>query len=317
MAIYVMDDSIISRGMERKGSLYLRSNHMHYDKPTKVSGWHQSREAEPKDYDVNEAPLGKKNLSQSTYRRFGNVTSEDWHTTTEHQLSQVHLKGDYEGRDVGKQMVNEDNLDTLNLKRQTGLPDSGFGAVLPHHNKPHNKMHLITTYGIDYMVPFRYTTFPATLPANTCDCHRKTCMSWVKSAVSQQVTPDKMANLLKQLLQAQHAQNAQHQQQETQHQQMQQQQQMAQQETTKLLMQQLQLQQQALQDQCRQQQQQFDLLAEAIRGSATAPTIRKFQKFQTILPSKSAIPNLQTQRTTEGMGETLGKMKVAYIPIEK
>ncbi|XP_073508754.1 cilia- and flagella-associated protein 95 isoform X2 [Phyllobates terribilis] len=160
MAIYVMDDSIISRGMERKGSLYLRSNHMHYDKPTKVSGWHQSREAEPKDYDVNEAPLGKKNLSQSTYRRFGNVTSEDWHTTTEHQLSQVHLKGDYEGRDVGKQMVNEDNLDTLNLKRQTGLPDSGFGAVLPHHNKPHNKMHLITTYGIDYMVPFRYTTFP-------------------------------------------------------------------------------------------------------------------------------------------------------------
>lgn len=37
---------------------------------------HQSREAEPKDYDVNEAPLGKKNLCHSTYRRFGNVSSE-------------------------------------------------------------------------------------------------------------------------------------------------------------------------------------------------------------------------------------------------
>ncbi|XP_077105185.1 cilia- and flagella-associated protein 95 isoform X2 [Ranitomeya variabilis] len=184
MAMYVMDDFIpSSSAMERKGSLYLRSGHMHYDKPTKVSGWHQSREAEPKDYDVTEAPLGKKSLSQSTYRRLGNNTSEDWNTTTEHQLSQVYLKGDYEVRDVGKQMVNEDNFDTLNLKRRTGLPDSGFGAVLPHHNKHHNKI--------------------------------------------------------------------------------------------------------------------------------------KFQKFQTILPSKSAIPNLQIQRTTEGMEETLGKMKVAYMVIEK
>ncbi|XP_073399821.1 cilia- and flagella-associated protein 95 isoform X1 [Dendrobates tinctorius] len=171
MAMYVVDDSIVS--MERKGSLYLRSRHMHYDKPTKVSGWHQSREAEPKDYDVNEALLGKKNLCQSTYRRFGNFTSEDWNTTTAHQLSQVHLKGDYEVRDVSKQMVNEDNFDTLNLKRQTGLPDSGFGAVLPHYNKHHNKMHLITTYGIDYMAPFHYTTFQKVPEAPNYSAFRK------------------------------------------------------------------------------------------------------------------------------------------------
>ncbi|XP_069820366.1 cilia- and flagella-associated protein 95 isoform X1 [Dendropsophus ebraccatus] len=157
MAMYVMDGSH-GRGMlETKGSLYLRSHHMHYEKPTKVSGWHQSREAEPKDYDVNEVPLGKKNLCHSTYRRFGNISNEDWNTTTEHQLSQVHLKGDYEVKDVRKQMVSEDNLATLNLKRQTGLPDSGFGAVLPHHSKDHNKMHLDTTYGVDYMTPLQYT----------------------------------------------------------------------------------------------------------------------------------------------------------------
>ncbi|XP_069820367.1 cilia- and flagella-associated protein 95 isoform X2 [Dendropsophus ebraccatus] len=142
MAMYVMDGSH-GRGMlETKGSLYLRSHHMHYEKPTKVSGWHQSREAEPKDYDVNEVPLGKKNLCHSTYRRFGNISNEDWNTTTEHQLSQVHLKGDYEVKDVRKQMVSEDNLATLNLKRQTGLPDSGFGAVLPHHSKDHNKIRI-------------------------------------------------------------------------------------------------------------------------------------------------------------------------------
>ncbi|XP_056379037.1 cilia- and flagella-associated protein 95 isoform X5 [Hyla sarda] len=144
--------------LETKGSLYLRSGHMHYDKPTKVSGWHQSREAEPKDYDVSEAPLGKKNLCYSTYRRLGNISNEDWNTTTEQQLSQVHLKGDYEVRDVHKKMVNEDNLDTLNLKRETGLPDSGFGAVLPHHSKDYNKMHLDTTYGVDYMAPLQYTS---------------------------------------------------------------------------------------------------------------------------------------------------------------
>ncbi|KAG9467178.1 hypothetical protein GDO78_015466 [Eleutherodactylus coqui] len=139
MAMYVLDGSFRGDALERKGSLYLRSSHMQYDKPTKVSGWHQSREAEPKDYDVNEAPLGKKNLSHSTYRRFGNVTSEDWNTITEQQLSQVHLKGDYEVRDVPKRMVNEDNLEILSFKRQTGLPDA-FVAVLPHHSKDHNKM---------------------------------------------------------------------------------------------------------------------------------------------------------------------------------
>lgn len=37
---------------------------------------HQNREAEPKDYDVSEVPLGKKNLCHSSYRRFGNSDSE-------------------------------------------------------------------------------------------------------------------------------------------------------------------------------------------------------------------------------------------------
>ncbi|XP_044128790.1 protein C9orf135 homolog [Bufo gargarizans] len=159
MAMYVIDEPFRGHLLERKGSLYLRSHHMHYDKPTKVSGWHQSLEAEPKDYDITEAPLGKKNLCRSTYSRFGNVNGEDWNTTTEHQLSQIHHKGDYEVRDVHKKMVSEDNLDTLKCERPTGLPDSGFGAVLPHHSKDHNKMHLDTTYGVDYKTPFKYTTY--------------------------------------------------------------------------------------------------------------------------------------------------------------
>ncbi|XP_063769968.1 cilia- and flagella-associated protein 95 isoform X2 [Pseudophryne corroboree] len=117
MAMYVMDSSFKRAQLERKGSLYLRSDHMHYDKPTLVSGWHEERETEPKDYDVNKSPLCKGNFRHSTYRRFGTSDIKDWNTTTEEQLSQIYLKNDYELRDVPKKMVNEDNIDTLNVER--------------------------------------------------------------------------------------------------------------------------------------------------------------------------------------------------------
>ncbi|XP_063769969.1 cilia- and flagella-associated protein 95 isoform X3 [Pseudophryne corroboree] len=140
MAMYVMDSSFKRAQLERKGSLYLRSDHMHYDKPTLVSGWHEERETEPKDYDVNKSPLCKGNFRHSTYRRFGTSDIKDWNTTTEEQLSQIYLKNDYELRDVPKKMVNEDNIDTLNVERQTGLPATGFRAVLPHHTEDHRKI---------------------------------------------------------------------------------------------------------------------------------------------------------------------------------
>ncbi|XP_075047827.1 cilia- and flagella-associated protein 95 [Mixophyes fleayi] len=159
MAIYVMGN-FKSDVLERKGSLYLRSNHMHYDKPTMVSGWHQAREAEPKDYNVKEVPLGKVNLCHSTYRRFGNSNIEDWKTTTNEHLSQIYLKEDYEVRDVFKKMVTEDNINTPHIKRQTGLPESGYTAVLPHHSEDHRKMHHDTTYDIDYKSPCQYSASP-------------------------------------------------------------------------------------------------------------------------------------------------------------
>ncbi|XP_018411135.1 PREDICTED: uncharacterized protein C9orf135 homolog [Nanorana parkeri] len=158
MAMYEVDRSLMGGMLEIKGSLYLRSNHMHYDKRTMVSGWHQSREAEPKDYDVGEVPLGKKNLSYSSYRRFGNADSEDWNTTTQQHLSQVKLKDVYKVREVPKKIINEDNIGILDIKRQTGCPEKGFGAVLPHHSKDHMKMHLDTTYDTDYVAPHPYTT---------------------------------------------------------------------------------------------------------------------------------------------------------------
>ncbi|KAM9330696.1 cilia- and flagella-associated protein 95 [Gastrophryne carolinensis] len=147
MAMYVMDGSVGGHSiLERKGSLHLRSNHMHYNKRTLVSGWHHNREAEPKDYDVKDAPLGKKNLCRSSYMRFGNLDIKDWNTTTQNHLSQIQTQNDYKVRDVPKKMVNEDNITVLNIKRQTGCPERGFGSALPHHSKDHRKLKM-ASYG--------------------------------------------------------------------------------------------------------------------------------------------------------------------------
>ncbi|XP_040212705.1 protein C9orf135 homolog [Rana temporaria] len=154
MAMYMMDSAIRGDMLEKKGSLFLRSNHMHYDKRAMVSGWHQRREAEPIDYDVSKVPLGEKNLCHSSYKRFGNSDSGDWNTTTHQHLSQIQLKDEYQVKEVPKKMINEDNIGILDIKRSTGCPEKGFGAVLPRHNKDHMKIHLDTTYATDYVAPY-------------------------------------------------------------------------------------------------------------------------------------------------------------------
>uniref|UniRef100_A0A8C5WDV2 Cilia and flagella associated protein 95 n=1 Tax=Leptobrachium leishanense TaxID=445787 RepID=A0A8C5WDV2_9ANUR len=156
MAQYVMEGSFKPELPETKGSLYLRSKYMHYARPTLVSGWHQSREAEPKDYDLEAVPIGKKTLSHSTYRRFGDTECKNWKTTTEEHLSQVHLKKDYEVKKIFK-LVNEENIDTINVPRQNGDPEQHYGVVLPQHSKDHGQMHLETTYCTDYVQPYEYS----------------------------------------------------------------------------------------------------------------------------------------------------------------
>lgn len=88
-----LDPSILPSIPERKGSLYLRSNHMRYTSGTLNSNWyvcsdacllfcmlfctskrHVDREAEPKDYDIHGiAGNKKKDLQRSTYQQIGNM----------------------------------------------------------------------------------------------------------------------------------------------------------------------------------------------------------------------------------------------------
>lgn len=144
--------------VERKGSLFLRSDHMDYARPTLVSNWHQAREAEPKDYDIKDYQPQKRNLHNSTYHRIGNVTDGSLPDTTSHdQMEQaVKLKSDFETRDTRRQMVDINTFNSVSFKRDTGAPDRGFGSVLPRHPQNHGKRYLDTTYRVDYDSPYPY-----------------------------------------------------------------------------------------------------------------------------------------------------------------
>merc|ERR1712168_1564938 len=53
-------------------TITLRSNHMNYSRAILNTNWHQAREAEPKDYDLNLD--AQRDLTKSTYSRIGDVT---------------------------------------------------------------------------------------------------------------------------------------------------------------------------------------------------------------------------------------------------
>jgi len=139
----------------RKGTLTLRSDHMNYSRAILNSHWHQARQSEPKDYDINRDPT--RTMTISTYSRIGNVTDgEIPKTTYQDQAEQAFLKPMYETRDCHRGLIQPETLATATagLDRKTGDPEVGYGSVLPHHNADHKKYHLDTTYKADFYPPF-------------------------------------------------------------------------------------------------------------------------------------------------------------------
>lgn len=143
--------------LERKGSLYLRSDHMnYYSRPTLNSNWHQAREAEPKDYDITTAE--KKDLCKATYVRIGDATDgKDFPETTYQEHSQqIHRCKDLlETKDPSKRMVTLETFPDAKIdNRDTGAPEKGYEAILPGHHPEHNKRRLETTHEADYTPPY-------------------------------------------------------------------------------------------------------------------------------------------------------------------
>ncbi|XP_014464144.1 cilia- and flagella-associated protein 95 isoform X1 [Alligator mississippiensis] len=158
--------------MERKGALSLRSGCTRYSNTTLLLPSLQDREAEPKDYNINQVPLGSKNLCRSTYWRLGNM-DEVWVTTYQDHLSQPFTNKEYKEMKICKSMLNEDNFEDSVIDRETGLPQTVMGAVLPRHSPDHFKMDLDTTYRIEYVPPYDYTPYVGVQPDGYSVVHRK------------------------------------------------------------------------------------------------------------------------------------------------
>ncbi|KAL5020941.1 hypothetical protein ScPMuIL_000096 [Solemya velum] len=138
--------------VERKGSLFLRSDHMNYGRATLNSNWHQARESEPKDYDINRSE--KRNLCKATYSRIGNITDGSIPNTTYQDHSQeILMKRDFQEQEDRKQMVTLETVDNTHIDRDVGAPKRGYGSVLPRHHPDYNKHHLETTHIADFTPP--------------------------------------------------------------------------------------------------------------------------------------------------------------------
>ncbi|CAM9412356.1 cilia- and flagella-associated protein 95 [Lampetra fluviatilis] len=143
--------------VERKGSLYLKSDHMAYSRPILISDWHQAREAEPKDYDVSHS-MGNRSMHLSTYRRLGNSSHEDWRTTTGSQLEQILLLKPRGSWGTQTRPLTVQHLPVTEQKRDTNRPKTGGGAVLPRYHPAYDTYltRLKTIYQADYIPPYSH-----------------------------------------------------------------------------------------------------------------------------------------------------------------
>nr|CAB3227249.1 uncharacterized protein C9orf135-like [Phallusia mammillata] len=161
-----MDYLVIPDFVERKGSLYLRSDHMFYSRATLNSKWHQAREAEPKDYDINKYPVPPgRNLHNTTYERIGNSKDGLPLTTTQSAMQQIELKDDFTEQETRKSMVDVGSFAHGDIDRNiSSAPSRGFGSVLPRHHPDHDKLHLETTHKADFTAPYPFTPAPERPP---------------------------------------------------------------------------------------------------------------------------------------------------------
>ncbi|XP_006209460.2 cilia- and flagella-associated protein 95 isoform X1 [Vicugna pacos] len=157
--------------MERKGSLTLRSHRKKYSKPVLVYSWHRDREAYPKDYDI-EGPEEVKKLCNSTYWRLGTSEPPIWISETHEKMAQVCLNTDL-AEIKSRALLNEETMSSGIIKRDTGLPTTGFGALFTRHPPDWRKMYTLTTYAEEYAPPYEYQPLDYPCQDDYSIVHRK------------------------------------------------------------------------------------------------------------------------------------------------
>ncbi|XP_055974755.1 cilia- and flagella-associated protein 95 [Sorex fumeus] len=156
--------------LERKGSLTLRSRDKKYSKCVLVDSWDEVREGFPKDYDIeNDA---QKKLSKSTYQRFGTDEPQIWISETQEQMSKKFMNKDFV-EIKSKALLNDETMSSGMIKRDTGLPATGFGSLFSRPPPDHRKMCNLTTYAEEYAAPYNYQPHDYSPPCEYSMVHRK------------------------------------------------------------------------------------------------------------------------------------------------
>ncbi|XP_003387881.1 PREDICTED: uncharacterized protein C9orf135-like [Amphimedon queenslandica] len=146
--------------VERKGTLFLRSDHKKYSRDTLASGWHAARESEPKDYDISTSSDKERNLLKATYNRIGNMADPSFFpaTTAQEAMNEgQELKERYTEKETRQQMISIANFSIAANRIPNSSNDFGYNSILPRHNPDHDKQHLATTQRLDYQYHLPWT----------------------------------------------------------------------------------------------------------------------------------------------------------------
>jgi len=151
---------------------------MNYSRAVKTGNWHQAREAEPKDYDMNKAPV--RNLSRSTYRLIGNVTEGKPlpSTTYEDMSTSVFREHDaYAEKPDKRPMISEETLRALDINSAAAMKHQRH--TLPSHHPDYSTLNTETTYVADFGSPYPFTRAsdrPQAEEANHTNAYKR-CLS--------------------------------------------------------------------------------------------------------------------------------------------
>ncbi|CAF1322747.1 unnamed protein product [Adineta steineri] len=146
---------------ETPGSVTLQSTRtMEYSRPVLTNIWHQKREAEPKDNDINKLPV--RNMHISTYKQLATdgETSLPNTTTKDQQEQPFRERPWYTEQEYPRKMIDQYNINVANASLNGLLLKADpqlSGKVLPTRTSSmHESATLETTYHADYLPPYPY-----------------------------------------------------------------------------------------------------------------------------------------------------------------
>ncbi|CAF0733396.1 unnamed protein product [Didymodactylos carnosus] len=146
---------------ESPGSLTLKTKiPMEYSRAVLTNIWHEKRQAEPKDCDLNTLP--RRNMQIATYKRLQNTTSNETglpKSTTQDQQEEPYIKRPwYMEEQHPRPMIDHANMNVANaaLDSLTNRTHSKYQKLLPRHPSDFGKPSFDTTYGSDFIPPYPY-----------------------------------------------------------------------------------------------------------------------------------------------------------------